>query len=58
MIIFSKSFPGGAYKFDGPDDAVYAKSESGWIDSELFMVWMKENISPVLWLTASSAVIC
>ena len=36
MIIFSKSFPGGAYKFDGPDDAVYA------IDSELFMVWMKK----------------
>ena len=35
MIIFSQSFPGGAYKLDGPDDAVYAKSESGWIDSEL-----------------------
>lgn len=42
MIISSKSFPRGAYKFDGPDDAVYAKSESGWIDSELFMVWMKK----------------
>ena len=42
MIIFSKSFPGGSYKFDGPDDAVYAKSESGWIDSELFLAWMKK----------------
>ena len=42
MIIFSKSFPGGVYKFYGPDDAVYGKSESGWIDSELFMVWMKK----------------
>ena len=42
MIIFSKSFPGGVYKFDGPDDAVYGKSESGWIDSELFIVWMKK----------------
>lgn len=42
MIIFSKSFPGGAYKFNGPDDSVYCKSESGWIDSELFMVWMKK----------------
>lgn len=42
MIIFSKAFPGGSYKFDGPDDAVYAKSESGWIDSELFLVWMKK----------------
>ena len=41
MIIFSKSFPGGAYKFDGPDNAVYAKSESGWIDTELFLVWKK-----------------
>ena len=40
LIIFS--FPGGLYKFDGPDDAVYAKSESGWIDSELFLAWMKK----------------
>ena len=23
--------------FRGPDDAVYAKSESGWVDSELFL---------------------
>ena len=42
LIIFSKSFPGGLYKFDGPDDAVYVKSESGWIDSELFLAWMKK----------------
>jgi hypothetical protein len=35
MIIFAKSF-------DGPDDAVYAKSESGWIDSELFLFWMRK----------------
>ena len=42
MIIFSKAFPGGTYKFAGPDDAVYAKSESGWIDTELFLVWMKK----------------
>ena len=25
MIIFTKSFPGGVYKFDMPEDAVYAK---------------------------------
>ena len=44
MIIFAKSFPGGAYRFSGPDDdAVYAKSESGWIDSELFMAWMRKT---------------
>ena len=42
MIIYSKSFPGGTYKFDGPDDAVYAKSSSGWVDSELFLQWMKK----------------
>ena len=42
MIIYSKSFPGGNYRFDGPDDALYARSESGWIDSELFLSWMKK----------------
>ena len=40
MIIFSKSFPGGHTSLT--DDAVYAKSESGWIDTELFLVWMKK----------------
>ena len=29
MIIYAKSFPGGPYCFQGPDDALYAKSESG-----------------------------
>ena len=29
MIIYSKSFPGSPYRFDGPDDALYAKSDSG-----------------------------
>ncbi len=42
MIIYPKVFPGGAYTFRGPDDAVYAKSESGWVDSELFLAWMKK----------------
>ena len=42
MIIYSKSFPGRNYRFDGPDDALYARSESGWIDSELFLSWMKK----------------
>ena len=26
MIIYKKTFPGGAYRFDGPDDALYAQS--------------------------------
>ena len=42
LIIFSKCFPGGQYRFDGPDDALYAKSESGWIDVELFITWFKK----------------
>ena len=41
MIIYAKSFPGGQYRFEGPDDAVYAKSDSGRIDIELFLVWLK-----------------
>ncbi len=41
MIIYPKSFPGGQYKFGGPDDALYGKSESGWVDSKLFLEWMK-----------------
>ena len=28
MVIYSKLFPGGQYRFDGPDDALYAKSVS------------------------------
>ena len=42
MIIYAKSFPGGQYRFQGPEDALYARSESGWIDSELFLVWLKK----------------
>ena len=42
MIIYAKSFPGGQYRFQGPDDALYAKSDSGWIDSELFLTWLKK----------------
>lgn len=42
MIIYSKSFPGGQYRFEGPEDALYARSESGWIDTELFLAWLKK----------------
>ena len=51
MIIFMKSFPGSAYKFYGPDNTLYDKSESGWIDGELFMRWMKKIL---LWFTVSN----
>ena len=36
MIVYAKSFPGGQYGFDGPEDALYAKSDSGWIDLNYF----------------------
>ena len=42
MIIYVKSFPGGQYHSEGPDDTVYARSESGWIDSELFVIRLKK----------------
>ena len=42
FIIFPKCFPGGRYKFEGPDDALYGKSDSGWIDGELFLTWLKK----------------
>lgn len=41
MIIYSKFFLGGQYRFDGPEDALYARSEYGWIDSEFFLAWIK-----------------
>ena len=42
MIIYSKCFPGCQYRFEGPDGTLYAKSDSGWIDSELFLTWLKK----------------
>ena len=42
MIIYPNGFPGGAYTFQGPDDALYGKGESGWVDGELFLSWMKK----------------
>lgn len=42
FIIFPKCFPSGRYKFEGPDDALYGKSDSGWIDGELFLTWLKK----------------
>ena len=54
IIIFAKTFPGGAYKFNGPDDAVYVKSKSGWINFDLD----EKDFPSVLWLSASNAVVC
>ena len=42
MIISSKSFPRCPYRLEGPEDALDARSESGWIDTELFLAWLKK----------------
>lgn len=42
MIIYPKGFPGGQYRFGGPDDYLYARSDSGWVDSILFLQWFKK----------------
>ena len=42
FIIYPKCFPGGHYKFEGSDDALYGKSDSGRIDGELFLTWLKK----------------
>ena len=42
FIIFSGGFPGGEYTKDGPDQAVYATSQSGFMDSELYIKWFEK----------------
>lgn len=35
MIIYPQTFPGGQYQFGGPDDSVYARSDSGTMESPM-----------------------
>ena len=35
-IIFSQAYPSGLYAPDGPDGALYYKSDNGYMDTELF----------------------
>ena len=41
-IIFAGGFPGGAYTRGGPTNALYAKSESGYMDGELYLLWFEK----------------
>lgn len=41
MIVFKGGFPGGAYTKGGPVSAIYAKSDSGFVDGELFVAWFR-----------------
>ncbi|XP_066270839.1 uncharacterized protein [Branchiostoma lanceolatum] len=43
MIIFNKSFPGGSYTEGGPANAIYAYSESGFVDDVLFEKWFTQS---------------
>ena len=45
-IILEKSFPSGPYARSGVDDAVYAVSPNGYMDSELFMLWIQKQFIP------------
>lgn len=46
MLIFQKCFPSSDYSSTGPDDCLYAKSDNGWMDGELFLAWFKKIFLP------------
>ena len=46
MIFFKNSFPGGHYTLDGPDQVLYGKRKSGFMDSELFVKWFEKIFVP------------
>ena len=46
MIIFQRCFPSSDYSRSGPDGCLYAKSESGYMDGELFLEWFKKIFLP------------
>ena len=46
FIIFKSAFPGGNYTNGGPDNALYGKQETGFMDGELFMRWLTKLFIP------------
>ena len=46
MIVYLQAFPTKNYVENGPPGAMYAKSTSGYIDSELYYVWLTEVFEP------------
>ena len=46
MIIFQHCFPSSDYSRSGPDGCLYAKSESGYMDGELFKEWFTKIFLP------------
>ena len=45
-IIFQKAFPSGPYARNGPDGALYSVSESGYMDTELFLAFLSKLFTP------------
>jgi len=48
MIIYKKSFPSGAYSQTGPDNTLYAVSDAGFMDKQLFEKWFCYHYIPSL----------
>ena len=46
MLIFQRCFPSSDYSSTGPDKCLYAKSESGYMDGELFLQWFRKVFLP------------
>ena len=43
MLIFSKNLPGGAYHRNGPINASYGSSESGFMDQKMYELWFEKT---------------
>lgn len=46
MLIYSKSLPGGSYHKQGPINASYAYSDSGFMDQALYHQWFMKTFLP------------
>ncbi|KAI8480152.1 hypothetical protein Bbelb_421360 [Branchiostoma belcheri] len=42
LVIFSKSYPSSAYRLEGPTNALYSTTPSGFIEGEVFVEWLKK----------------
>ena len=42
MVIFEKAFPSTAYVIQGAINVLYAKSQNGYLDEELFCSWFSK----------------
>lgn len=44
FIIFAKCLPSTAYSLEGPTDALYGVSDTGYMDSHLFLKWLEHFV--------------